>query len=66
MLMNPYYQYQVIKASMTKRAQCPHCQHSFEIMRKDKERELSCLKCGRKFRVSGKSTGLTRKNRKDL
>lgn len=60
MPMNPYFQYQVIKASLTKRAKCPHCQHSFEIMRRDKEHELSCLKCGRKFKVSGKKTGLMR------
>lgn len=63
--MNPYYQYQVIKASLTKRAQCPHCLHSFEIMRRDKERELSCLKCGRKFKVSGKNPGLVRQIRKN-
>jgi len=65
MPMNPYFQYQVIKASLTKRTQCPHCQHSFEIMRRDKERELSCLKCGRKFKVSGKNAGLARQIRKN-
>lgn len=53
--MNPLFQYQVIKSSMVTGAHCPHCQHRFEVLRRDSQRELSCLSCGKKFKVSGQA-----------
>ena len=62
--MNPFFQYQVIKSNLLRRAKCPHCQHSFQVLRKDSQRELTCLKCARKFKITG-NISPARKLKKD-
>ncbi len=51
--MNPFFQYQVIKSNLVSRAHCPHCQHRFQVLRRDSQRELICFKCGKKFKTTG-------------
>ncbi len=52
--MNPIFQYLLIKSSMVNQAKCPHCQHRFDILRKDRQRQVKCPQCGASFTMKKK------------
>jgi len=47
--MNPIFQYLLIKSSTVNQVKCPHCQHRFDILRKDRQRQVNCPQCGASF-----------------
>ncbi|MGE5381450.1 MAG: transposase [Methylocystaceae bacterium] len=64
-MSNPFNIYFAVKNMITKKTNCPHCQHQLEVFNISSPQYLTCKKCGKTMKVvSGKAYQQQYKNKK--